>query len=54
MRGTGYAAVVVHRKYPVTKQMQSDRLARRVKNVDIEEKKYMLKELNVMLKEKST
>jgi hypothetical protein len=22
MRGTGYAAVVLHRKYPVTKQMR--------------------------------
>jgi len=54
MRGTGYAAVVVHRKCPVTKQVQLDRLARRVKNADIEEKKCMGKELNVMLKEKST
>ncbi|MBE0460155.1 MAG: hypothetical protein IBX60_00745 [Candidatus Aminicenantes bacterium] len=53
MQGTGYAAVVVHRKCPVTKQMQLDRLARRVKNADIENK-CMGKELNVMLKEKST
>jgi len=45
--------VVVHRKCPVTKQMQLDRLARRVKNADIDEKKYMVKELNVMLKKKS-
>ncbi|MBE0460783.1 MAG: hypothetical protein IBX60_04025 [Candidatus Aminicenantes bacterium] len=53
MRGTGCAAVVVHRKCPVTKQMQSDRLARRVKNADIEGKKYMVNDLNVMMKEKS-
>jgi len=45
--------VVVHRKCPVTKQMQLDRLARRVKNADIDEKKYMVKELNFMLKKKS-
>jgi len=54
MRGRGYAAVVVLRKCPVTKQMQLDRLARRVKNANIEEKNGMGKELNVMLKEKST
>ena len=27
MRGTGCEAVVLHRKYPVTKQMHRDRLA---------------------------
>ena len=27
MRGAGYEAVVLHRKYPATKQMQRDRLA---------------------------
>ncbi len=31
MQGTGYEAVVLHREYPVTKQMHRDRLARRVK-----------------------
>ena len=34
MRGTGHAAVVVHRQCPVTKQMQQDRLALRVKDAD--------------------
>jgi len=34
MRGIGYAAVVIHRKCPVTKQMYQDRLAHRVKNAD--------------------
>jgi len=34
MRGTGHAAVVIHRKCPVTKQMQQDRLAPRVKDAD--------------------
>jgi len=39
MRGTGHAAVVVHRKCPVTKQMQQDRLALRVKDADYNENK---------------
>ncbi len=34
MRGTGHAAVVLHRKCPVTKQMRQARLARRVKKAD--------------------
>jgi hypothetical protein len=36
MRGTGHAAVVLHRKCPVTKQMQPDRLGQRLKSADIE------------------
>ena len=32
MQGTGHAAVVLHRKCPATKQMQADRLGRRLKN----------------------
>ena len=27
MRGAGYEAVVLHREYPVTKQMRQDQLA---------------------------
>jgi hypothetical protein len=38
MRGTGHAAVVSHRKCPVTTQMRQDRLAQRVKNADIKMK----------------
>ncbi len=38
MRGTGHAAVDFHRKCPVTKQMQQDWLARRVKNAGIKVK----------------
>ncbi len=34
IRGAGDEAVVLHREYPVTKQMRKDRLARRVKSVD--------------------
>ena len=39
MQGTGHAAVVLHRKCPVRKQIRPDRLARRVKNADIKMKK---------------
>jgi len=35
MRGTGYAAVVLHRKCPVTKQMRWNRPAQRVNYSDI-------------------
>jgi len=34
MRGTGHEAVVIHRKCPVMKQIQQDRLALRVKDAD--------------------
>jgi len=34
MRGVTHAAVVVHRKWVITKQMLRNRLARRVKNAD--------------------
>jgi len=34
MRGVTHAAVVVHRKWVTTKQMQQNRLARMVKNAD--------------------
>jgi len=54
MRGTAHEVVVLHHECDVTKQMRKDRLALKVKNADIEEKKCMGKELNVMLKEKST
>jgi len=39
MRGTAYAAVVFHRKCPGAKQIRSDRLGRRLKNVDVKIKK---------------
>jgi hypothetical protein len=39
MRSTEHAAVVLHRKSPVTKQMQEDRLAWKVKNADIKMKR---------------
>ena len=41
MRDTGHAAVVLHRKCFVTKQMQSDRLGRRLKDADIKKNKFI-------------
>jgi len=54
MRGTAHEVVVIHHECAVTQQMRQDRLDWNVKNADIEEKKCIGKELNVMLKEKST
>ena len=45
MQGTGHAAVILHRKCPVTKQMRQDRFACKVKNADIKEKKVLGKKL---------
>jgi hypothetical protein len=41
MRGMTHAAMVVHRKWVITKQMQQDRFARGVKNAD-ELKKFLM------------
>ena len=41
MSGTGHAAVVIHRQWVTTKQMQQDRLALMVKDAD-EYKKILL------------
>jgi len=52
MRGTGDAAVVLHRKWPVTTHMQPDRLARRVKNADMNFFEFIGKKINNMLEKK--
>jgi len=52
MRGTGHAAVVLHRKWPVTTQMLPARLARRVKNSGMKFLELMGNEMNTMLGEK--
>ena len=52
MRGTGYAAVVLHRKCPVTTQMQTDWLGRRLKNADIEFTELKGNKMNIVLGEK--
>jgi len=52
MRGTGHVAVVLHRKCPGAKQMQPDRLARRVKNADSELMEIKGNEMNIMPVEK--
>jgi hypothetical protein len=52
MRGIGHAAVVFHRKCPITTQMQPDRLARRVKNAGMKFLKLMENEKNIVLGEK--
>jgi len=49
MRGTGHAAVVLHRKCPGAKQMQPDRLACKVKNAGNKMKSYMSGTVNVVL-----
>ena len=49
MRGIGHVAVVLHRKCPITKQMQQDRLACRVKNADIKRECYAARVVNDML-----
>jgi hypothetical protein len=36
MRGVAHEAVVIHRDWAATKQMQKDRLAQRVKDAEIE------------------
>jgi hypothetical protein len=52
MRGTGQAAVVLHRKCPVTMQMRLDRLGRRLKNADIKFPEFTGNEMNIVLGEK--
>jgi hypothetical protein len=52
MRGTGHAAVVLHRKGPVTTQMQTDWLGRRLKNAGMKFLELMGNEKNIVLGEK--
>ena len=52
MRGTGHAAVVLHRKWPVTTQMRPDWLGQRLKNAGIKFIELMENEKNIVLGEK--
>ena len=49
MRGTGCEAVVLHREYPGTKQMQRDRLALMVKKMAIKMKVKTNKHTSVVI-----